>query len=358
MGLRQLYQNFDNRVHVLSRKMGVNSSVKHYQQMLREHDIPVRRLTEEQKKEVDAVWGGLMKRDSYATHELVLSVTGEFDPYICSEMLFRTDIELKLNDFQLKWGWSDKNYFDLFLPDVPMPKSVLRNVNGVFLDAQYRPVNPEHIMSILQEHDKLIVKPSIENGFGRSVKLYQREQYGSIQRDFRTDYIIQEPLSQCSIIAELNPSSVNVVRVISLSLNGKVTPVNYALRCGATGSITDNQVTADGRGMYIIGVEPDGTLKDKAVYSCGEIITKAPNGKEFAGRKLPNFEKALEMTTRIHERLPHFGFIAFDVCFPADQTPTIMEYNIKGPGVLYYQYVNGPLFGERTQEVIDTFRKK
>jgi hypothetical protein len=107
--------------------------------------------------------------------------------------------------------------------------------------------------------------------------------------------------------------------------------------------------------MFIIGVERDGTLKDKAVYSCGELISEAPNGQKFSGIKLPNFEKALEMTTQIHEKMPHFGFVGFDVCFNADGTPTIMEYNIKGPGVLYYQYVNGPLIGERTQEVIDTF---
>lgn len=356
--LKGLYQKFDDKVHVLSRQMGVNSAVKHYKQMLREHNIPVRTLTKEQYKEIDEVWGGLMKSDCYATHELVLSVTGKFDPYICSEMLFRTNIELKLNDFQLKWGWSDKNYFDMFLPDIPMPKTVLRNVNGVFLDAQYCPVNKEDVGTILQSHDSLIVKPSIENGFGKSVKLYEKEQYDLIGKDFRANYIIQEPLSQHNVVAELNPSSVNVVRVISLALNGKVSPVNYALRCGATGSITDNQITADGRGMYIIGVEPDGTLKDKAVFSCGELITQAPNGAEFAGRKLPNFEEALKMTTRIHEKLPHFGFMGFDVCFAADGTPTIMEYNIKGPGVLYYQYVNGPLFGERTQEVIETFRKK
>ena len=109
--------------------------------------------------------------------------------------------------------------------------------------------------------------------------------------------------------------------------------------------------------MFVVGVNPDGTLKDEAFFSCGERITVAPNGQNFAGVQLPNFEKALEMTTRIHEKLPHFGFVAFDVCFDEDGEPCIMEFNIRGPGVLYYQYTNGPLFGDRTQEVIDTFCK-
>jgi len=30
-----------------------------------------------------------------------------------------------------------------------------------------------------------------------------------------------------------------------------------------------------------------------------------------------------------------------------------MEYNTKGPGSIYYQFVNGPLFGEHTEEIMN-----
>lgn len=358
MGLRRLYQKLDSKVHVISRKMGAKSSVNHYYTMLKEHNIPIRKLSAEQKKMVREVWGDRIKSNCYDTHELVYSVTGRFDPYICPEMLFRTHIELKMNNFQLKYGFSEKNYFDLMFPDEPMPKTVLRNINGVFLNEKYHPVNSTEIKEILEKYDKLIVKPSIENGVGKGVKLYHKDQFDLIFKEYKKDYLVQEVLTQHSTVSNLNQSSINVVRVISLSLNGKVSPVNYTLRCGATGAITDNFVTPDGRGMFVVGVEKDGTLKDEAYFSCGEKITVAPNGQNFAGVKLPNFDKALEMTTRIHEKLPHFGFVAFDVCFDADGEPRIMELNIRGPGVLYYQYANGPLFGERTQEIIDTFCKQ
>ena len=354
---KNMYERFDERVHVLSRKMGVNGAYRHYIEMLKEHDIPFRRLTRAQKNEVNEFWKGMMRSNCYETHELAQAVTGKFDPSICSEMLFRTNIELKLNDFKLKWGWSDKNYFDMYLPHIPMPNTIARNVNGVWLDHQYRPVSQNDLKNILANYDRVIVKPSIENGFGKSVKMYEKGEYDNIIKDFRSNFLVQQVFEQHASVATFNESSVNVVRVISLSLNGQVSPVNYALRCGAPGSITDNQITDDGRGMFIIGVNPDGSLKDKAVFSCGEMIDKAPNGINFSDVTLPNFPEALKMTTGIHEMMPHFGFMGFDVCFAKDGTPTIMEYNIKGPGVLYYQYVNGALFGERTQEVIDTFSK-
>lgn len=355
--LQSLYKRLDSKVHVISRVMGANKSAKHYFKMLDEHNIPIRRLSAEQKKAVKAVWGDRIKSNCYATHELVYSVTGRFDPYVCPEMLFRTHIELKMNNFQLKYGFSEKNYFDLMFPDEPMPKTVLRNINGVLLNGDYQPVDGEQIKKLLADYEELIVKPSIENGVGRGVKLYEKAQFDEIFKDYKHDYLVQERLTQHSSVSALNPSSINVVRVISLSLNGKVSPVNCTIRCGATGAITDNLVTKDGRGMYVIGVNKDGTLKDEAFFSCGERITVAPNGQNFAGVRLPNFDKALEMTTRIHEKLPHFGFVAFDVCFDEDGSPRIMELNIRGPGVLYYQYTNGPLFGERTQEVIDYYCK-
>lgn len=356
MGLKGLYQKFDSQVHVLSRRMGAKSSAKHYFHIRKLQNLPNLQLTAAQKAAVDKAWNGAVK--DYSTHELVLSATGRFDPHVCSELLFRTNIELKLNNFQLKYGFSDKNYFDLMFPEIPMPKAIIRNINGVLLDAWYQPITQQQAMETLDRYDRVIAKPSMENGCGKGVGLYEKGDYAQIQADFKRDYIVQELLTQHATVASLNPSSVNVVRVISLSLNGKVSPVNYTLRCGASGAITDNFITKDGRGMFVIGVEPDGTLKDEAFYSCGDRITVAPNGAEFAGVQLPNFEKALALTTRIHEKLPHFGFIAFDVCFDEDGEPRIMEFNIRGPGVLYYQYANGALFGERTQEVIDAFCSK
>ncbi len=355
MGLKGIYEKFDSKVHVISRQIGAKKSAKHYFELLKKHDIQLKRLTSEQKKQVNEAWKGQVK--SFATHELVQSVSGRFDPLVCSELLFRTKIELALNDFQLKYGFSEKNYFDKLVSGFPMPKTVVRNINGIFLDENYKPITKEQLKAIIDSYECVIVKPSIENGFGKSVKLYKNGEYDNIFSDFKKDYLIQERLRQHASVSALNESSVNVVRVVSLSLNGVVSPVNYALRCGAAGSITDNHITKDGKGMFVIGVNPDGRLKNEAYHSCGERITVAPNGQAFEKITLPNFKQALEMTTRIHEQLPHFGFIGFDVCFDEDGSPRIMELNFRGPGVLYYQYANGPLFGDRTEEVINTVLK-
>ena len=355
MSLRSIYEQIDRRAVVFSRRSGANKSAKHYYDLRQKNGLPIYRLSSAECAMVDEVWNNKVK--SYATHELVASASGKFDPYVCSELLFRTHIELAMNDFKLKFGFSDKNYFDKLFPDVLMPKTIVRNINGVFLDGNYTPINAQEVDRLLNSQERVIVKPSLENGCGRDVKMYTREMYGKIKTEFKRNYLIQEVLTQHRDVAQFNCSSVNVMRVCSLSLNNVVSPVNCAFRCGTEGFVTDNHITDDGRGMVVVGVNADGSLKEKGYFSCGETTETSSNGCAFAGVRLPNFEKALALTTHIHEQLPHFCFMGFDICFDESGEPVVMEFNIRGPGVLYYQYANGPLFGDRTKEVIDAFCK-
>lgn len=359
MNFRSVYKKFDNAMIVVSRKMGAKSSAKHYFKLLKQHNIPIKRLTKEQKKAVDDFWGKKNGKN-YATHELVLSATGRFDPKICEEKLFRTEIELKLNRFDFKGAWSDKGYFDFLFPDVKFPETVVRNIKGNFYDHDYNIITKEQAIKLLDEIGTFAIKPSLESGCGRGVQLFKKGEGQTLDQllnEYNSDYVAQKVLSQYAPIAALNPSSVNVIRYISLYINGKVTPVSAALRCGAGGAFNDNCVTPDGRGMFVIGVSEDGVLKDEAYHSCGEKITKAPNGAEFAGITIPNFDRIKQLTTDIHSKLAHFGFVGFDIAIDADGEPVVMEYNIKGPGVLYYQYVNGPLLGDRTDEIAELLKQ-
>ena len=350
-----VYRSLGKVVGYLSERLLVHRGYKHYCALLKRNNIPLRRLTATQKKQVNEVWNGHVKE--FGTHELVLSATGVFDPYICSEFLIRSEIDPCLKNFELNMGMSEKNYFDRLFPEVPLPKTVARNINSSWLDKDYRPITADEALALMCEHERVFVKPSVEGGFGRGAGLFERDRMADVLRLYPKNCIVQEVFRQHAVLSALNPTSVNVMRVVSLHLNGKVTPVNCALRCGAAGSVTDVCITADGHGTVIIGVNPDGTIKDKGYYSCGATTEVAPSGQRFAGWQLPNFEQAMKLTTYIHERLPHFRHISFDICFAEDGTPTLMEYNIRRPGVLYYQYANGPLFGDRTKEIIDTLCK-
>lgn len=54
----------------------------------------------------------------------------------------------------------------------------------------------------------------------------------------------------------------------------------------------------------------------------------------------------------------HFGLVAFDVAIRSNGEPVNVEMNIDGLGSVFYQYANGPFFGDRTEDVIEWCKKR
>lgn len=336
------------------RKYCVLKNNRHYFALLKKHGIAQKKLTSAQKKSIDAVWG---KGCGYETHILTYSVTGEFNPYIVPEKLFRTKIELMLNNQSFKYAWADKAYFNLHFSKELFPETIVCNVNGVYYDEDYNILSECDAIKHISENETFIIKPSLDSGIGKGIALYKNaDKIEKILNSHHKNYIVQKIFKQHDAIAQFNPSSVNVVRYISIFINGKVFPVMAALRCGAEGAFNDNSISKDGLGMFVIGIDEHGRLKDKAYHSCGKCISACPNGTPFSGKEIPGFEKMKEIMTELHKKLAYFGFIGWDFIVDNDGNPKIMEYNLKGPGVLYYQYANGPLFGKYTDDIVKILR--
>ena len=328
-------------------------SYLHYFKLLKRHGIEKKKLSSAQKKQIDAIWGRLGRYD-YNTHIMAYSVTGEFNPEIMPELLFRTKIELAMNNQLFKNSWADKAYFNFHFPKELFPKTIVSNINDVFYDEDYNVLTKDEAIRLITSNSEFVVKPSLESGLGHGIARFENtDNIEEILHSYKKNFVVQQVFKQHQMISEFNPSSVNVVRYISIFINGKVVPIMAALRCGAEGSFNDNSVTADGLGMFIIGIDDKGILRDKAYHSCGKHIVQCPNGTEFAGKTVPGFEKMKEIITNLHSKMAHFCFMSWDFTVDKSGNPKIMEYNIKGAGVLYYQYANGPLLGDCTQEIIN-----
>jgi len=328
----------------------VNKNNNRYFKLLKKHGIEKKKLTSEQKKSIKKVWG---RGCEYDTHILTYSVTGEFNPYIMPEKLFRTKIEPELNNQSFKYSWADKAYLGFHFPKELFPKTIVNNINGIYYDEDYNILTENDAIERISKYDRFVIKPSLDSGFGKGVKLCIND--GNVKDEldkYRKNFVVQEVFKQHQIFSQFNSSSVNVIRYISIFINGKVVPVMAALRCGAEGAFNDNFVSEDGLGMFVIGIDENGRLRDKAYHSCGRSISKCPNGTEFSGVEVPGFDKMKEIIVELHSKLAYFGFIGWDFVIDEDGNPKIMEYNLKAPGVLYYQYVNGPLLGEYTEDII------
>ena len=163
MNPKVVYIKLDKAAHCLSRELWLKKHNKHHYENLKKAGISVKKLSRQQKELIKQTWGV----SDYSTHELIYSITGEFNANYCSISVFSAKLEFKLNNQEFVTAWSDKNYFDRFFPDVKFPKSIVRNIAGVFYDSEYNKICQEDALNLLNNYDKVCIKPTLDSGIGK-----------------------------------------------------------------------------------------------------------------------------------------------------------------------------------------------
>ena len=340
---------------IQAEKERVLNSSKKYMKLMRKNGIKIKRLTKCQKLQVDKIYGkykkGFYGHYSYVTHRLYYSVTGVFNPYVFPETLFRTNFNLFANKRDVRKGWVDKNYFNFFHPSVEFPQAIIRNVDGKYLDEKYNLLTSNEAKEILKKYNSVIVKSSLDSFEGRSVSLFEFPDLQKIEKNYKRDFIIQKKLNQHRDMAVLNSSSVNVVRIITIFANDAPELLMSALRVGSVGSLTDWSPNKDGGGAVIIGIGKTGCLNTFGYLFNGKKVEKTENGFIFGRHKIPAYNDMVRIALDAHKKMPMFRFIGWDFVCDENNHAVVMEYNLLCPGVLFYQYVNGPLFGENDLKI-------
>lgn len=331
---------------------GVGSRHFTYKRVMRERigqlaqqGVSLNKLTKAEKKEVLRVFKG--EHFLFEGHDLYKTVNKEFDPWIFPEDLFRIKYEPKLNNQHWANVCYEKAYFERFMPNICFPRTILRNIEGFFYDHDYNIITEEMARVLLGKYEEVVFKPS-DMWCGQGVSLMQSK---TVQLGKAKNYIIQELIHQHPTLQELNQSSVNIVRLITLIKGTEVIPLSASLRIGGKGQFTDNTSTPDGLGMIVIGIDENGQLKENGYYSCALSTRYNHEGLAFKGIKVPKYEEMVKIAIKNHPMIPKIRFIGWDFTVDSDGNVIVMEINPKYPGVFYYQLTNGPLFGKRSEEI-------
>ena len=356
-GAPGLYERFYLWIMRMYRRYCQKQVYHHYKSLMKQRG-PLKPLTAAQKRAVRKLWRK-KGRFNYDTHELVYWATGKFDPKVVPELYIRLDMEMDLNNQMGKVVWSDKALFDMILPDVPLPKTLLRGMDGQIYDEDFEYVTPKRAGEILRDHgqEAYFYKPSMDSGEGKGIHLVT-DFSESYMKTLGDNWVIQEVLKIHPLFKQLNDTAVPIMRLITFYIGGEVYMSSASMRIGVKGAITDYTKKKTGDGSIIVGVTDDGCLKEFGYHPNGEKCYETEDGFKFGGLQIPNFEKAVSLVRAAHKRLPHFRFLGWDVTIDEDGEPVIIEYNINGPGVLYYQYANGSLFGKYFKEIYEGLENK
>lgn len=253
----------------------------------------------------------------------------------------------------------DKNMYDMYFYDANMPKTVGRIINHSFFDEKYLNISVDALIERCSLAKHIIMKPSVGSMAGHGIVFWNEEEGIEVLKKFlleHDNYIIQELIHQHEEINKIYSQSVNSIRIVTCNFKGKTEVLSAVIRIGQGGNKLDNA----SQGGLFCGINEDGTLKKFGYSKYGETCTVHPQGAVFAQCRIPNFDKCKELVINLSNRFLRISkLISWDLAVDEKGEPIIIEVNLCYGGTDIHQIANGPLFGDKTEEVLDcVFRKQ
>lgn len=145
--------------------------------------------------------------------------------------------------------------------------------------------------------------------------------------------LLEEPVIQCREMNNLNPTSVNTIRMVSIMNDkGEVTILTAFVRIG-NGKHVDN---FNSGGMTAKVDAESGIILEDAVNKVGELFEVHPiTNTKIKGFQIPFWKEAKEMVTEAAALSPHVRYVGWDVGMSVDG-PLLIEGN-QFPGHDIYQ---------------------
>ena len=164
------------------------------------------------------------------------------------------------------------------------------------------------------------------------------------------NFIVQEIVQQHPDIARLNPSSLNCCRITSVYVAGKYVKATM-LKVGKAGATVDNWHSS-----YLIGILPDGRLKEKGWDNSLHPVYETDGGIPFSGQRIPYYQELLNAVEYYHKHfIPQCGIVGWDVTVDGSGLPVVIEANLVVPGIPAEQLCSGPFLKEVRDDLCHLF---
>lgn len=283
------------------------------------------------------------------------------------EPLYYNVIERNLNDYTKVPAYRDKNNHYKFLPQAKLPTPVLKNINGKYFSGDNKLISIEKAVSLLKNNNNnMIIKPSLDTGGGRGVSKIQGDnhkiyldshpiEFEGLLEIYKKNFIVQEIVCQHDSLKRIYPDSLNTIRLMTVRLNSGYHCVSAVVRFGNNGSIVDN---IKANGGIACGISQEGNINSYGINSLGEKKYKHPfTDIRFENQEIYRFSDIKKEVEMLHNDLPYFDLVSWDVALDSEGNIIIIEFNISGQEINFHQFNNGPLFGEYTDEIMNRITK-
>lgn len=324
--------------------------------------IPRYSLSNHEKREVRQYFNKYgFKNISFLWHEFYCGILDDFSVEFIPEDLFYTEIEPVFNRKFVFPALSDKNLLSKFFKNIKQPETIFKNINGFFMMPDGSTLLEEGAQSACLNLKEFVIKPSIDSGGGKNVKLVsleshhmdkKRNQLMNIFQAYKKDYIVQKKVNQNAKMKLLNPSSLNTLRVLSYLKEDQVIVLSVYVRVGKIGQFTDN-ITLEG---VSCGMDSSGKLNEFGFDLYNQKCSKTDFGCNLQNFQIPFYTKVKETAIQLHQKMPNFRFISWDLAIDEFDDIILIEFNPFWQEINDHQLNNGPLFGRYADEILNSLK--
>lgn len=356
---RDLIRYYTTKDRINKRKNRIKMQQSYCRANIKEGDSV---LTPAQRKEIREYWEKISFAYDYCEDwcEMYTAKTGMYSPYYIPNELHYYFVENGSINFEYLRAFTDKNYLSSLFWDIKQPTTVLKRIKGLYYLNDFTPITEQQAITLLMENSMtgFVMKPSINSWGGRSIQFVHNtalteSQAKEMLQEQGNNYIVQKLLKQSAALNVIHSESVNTMRIITILLDGEVNVLSACLRMGVGKSEVDNF----SQGGVGCGIGSDGRLKPVGFDRWGNRVDCHPSGFHFENCVIPNFDGVLATVKKAAIRVPQFGVASWDFALDDENTPVLIEYNVSQGGIDIHQYNNGPLYGDKTDHIIErTFK--
>lgn len=317
-------------------------------------------ISSEQKEEIEIFWNKYIKGKYphkyfdmrwFDVYNSVNPNSSELKYYI-PDGFYYCLIDTFFSHHETCYVMDDKNLYDLYFPDAKRPLTIIRKEKELLFDANYSIISMDKAIQLCRQHDKVILKPSIESCGGKGICYWSNKE--SDINDLRNilgkfnSVIVQEVVTPHELLKQINNDCLSTLRIVTLIFEGSVHVVSSVLIMAGKGAKTNHLHS----GGLVCGILSDGHMKDYAYDGAGNCYQEHPNGIVFSKTVIPGFQKCVDLVKTLAPRLSRVTrLIGWDLTIDSYGEPILIEANMTWGGLC--QIANGPIFGSLTPSILD-----
>ena len=139
------------------------------------------------------------------------------------------------------------------------------------------------------------------------------------------NYLLEQCITACEELSSFHPSSLNTIRVVTISNGDKCEIFGALFRMGAHGSIIDNTHAG---GVYAPINVKTGVIDIPAIDAQNNHYECHPDtGKPIKGFHIPNWERIIATCKEATRAIPNIRFAGWDLCVNHNGEVEIIEGN-------------------------------